>query len=718
MHQYDRDVLLHIRDTMSECDMQPNYRFNDIVLPGQNWVTDQPANARGQRVRKRGRRGGALLRLRRRNLRPPLPSMFLSNVRSLRNKTDEFLCNLQTNRDYKHCSIFCFTETWLDATIPNSAMQPPGLTIYRSDRSRDETGKTRGGGVCFLINDRWATDVKILSKTCSVDIETLTIVCRPFYLPREFSSIILTAVYIPPQANTDAAVIQLSDIVTQAELSQPDSFVIVTGDFNKANPKKEMPKFIQQVTCATRDGRTLDHCYTTIKGAYRSIHRAPRGRSDHAMVYLVPTYKQQLKRVKPTVKTVKQWSVNAMETLRGCFECTDWGVFKEAAADIDEYTETVSDYITFCEGLCIPTKTITIYPNDKPWFNTSIKHKLQVKHDAFKANDKDKYKKARYEAENAIKTGKAKYRDKLEENLSTNNSKNIWQGLKAITNYKPSPKNTTATDTNLPDRLNDFYSRFDKLNTTSPSCITPSSSLPPFAVDEYVVRSMFQRLNSRKAAGPDNISPCLLKLCADQLSSVFTDIFNVSLSQCKIPHCFKKSTIIPVPKKSTASCLNDYRPVALTSVVMKTLERLVLQFLKSIIDPLLDQFQFAYRNNRSVDDAVAIGLFHVLKHLDSPNTYARILFVDFSSAFNTIIPSKLFDKIQSLGVPQSMCLWILDFLLNRPQVVKIGDNLSSSVTLSTGTPQGCVLSPMLYSLFTHDCLSCHVGTTIFTEICR
>ena len=77
-----------------------------------------------------------------------------------------------------------------------------------------------------------------------------------------------------------------------------------------------MSKFIQQVTCATRDGRTLDHCYTTIKVAYRSIPRAPLGSSDHAMVYLVPTYKQQLKRVKPTVKTV-----NAMETLRGCFEC-------------------------------------------------------------------------------------------------------------------------------------------------------------------------------------------------------------------------------------------------------------------------------------------------------------------------------------------------------------------------------------------------------------
>ena len=261
-------------------------------------------------------------------------------------------------------------------------------------------------------------------------------------------------------------------------------------------------------------------------------------------------------------------------------ECTDWGVFKEAATNIHKYTETVSDYITFCEGLCIATKTITSYPNDKPWFNTYIKHKLQAKQDAYKDNDKDKYKTARYAAEKAGKTGKAKYREKLEENLTTNNSKNIWQGLKAITNYNPSPKNTTATDSNLPDILNDFRRRFDKLNTTSPSSITPSSSLAPFTVHEYVVRRTFQRLNSRKAAGPDNISPCLLKLCADQLSGVFTDIFNVSLSQCKTPHCLKMSTIIPVPKKSTASCLNDYRPVALTSVVMKTLERLVLQFLK------------------------------------------------------------------------------------------------------------------------------------------
>ena len=113
------------------------------------------------------------------------------------------------------------------------------------------------------------------------------------------------------------------------------------------------------------------------------------------MVYLVPTYKQQLKCVTPSAITVKQWSVDAVESLRGCIECTGWGVFKDAAVDIHEYTESVSDYITFCEDLCIPTKTIKDYHNNKPWFKTYIKHILQAKQEAYKGTDKDKCKQAR-----------------------------------------------------------------------------------------------------------------------------------------------------------------------------------------------------------------------------------------------------------------------------------------------------------------------------------
>ncbi|KAI3356988.1 hypothetical protein L3Q82_003623 [Scortum barcoo] len=87
------------------------------------------------------------------------------------------------------------------------------------------------------------------------------------------------------------------------------------------------------------------------------------------------------------------------------------------------------------------------------------------------------------------------------------------------------------------------------------------------------------------------------------------------------------------------------------------------------------------------------------------------------SAFNTVIPDKLILKLHNLGLPSSLCHWIRDFLTNRPQVVRIGDNTSSTLVLSTGTPQGCVLSPALFTLFTSDCSAIHSTNTI-VKVCR
>ncbi|KAK3515370.1 hypothetical protein QTP70_018739 [Hemibagrus guttatus] len=195
--------------------------------------------------------------------------------------------------------------------------------------------------------------------------------------------------------------------------------------------------------------------------------------------------------------------------------------------------------------------------------------------------------------------------------------------------------------------------------------------------------------------------------CAHQLPPVFTDIFNTSLETCHVPACFKTSIIVPAPKKTKITGPNDYRPVALTSVVMKSFEHLGLSYLKDIIDPLLDPLQFAYRANRSVDDAVNMALHFILQHLDSPGSYARILFVDFSSAFNTTVPALLRDKLFQPNVPDSMCTWITDFLIDRRQFVRLGTHVSDLQHISTGSPQGCVLSPLLFSLYTNRCTSGH-----------
>jgi hypothetical protein len=180
----------------------------------------------------------------------------------------------------------------------------------------------------------------------------------------------------------------------------------------------------------------------------------------------------------------------------------------------------------------------------------------------------------------------------------------------------------------------------------------------------------------------------------DQLASVFTDIFNLSLTESVITACFKQTTIVPVPKKVKVTCLNDYRPIALTSVAMKCIERLVMAYINTIMPETLDPLQFAYR---STDYTISITLHTALSHQDKRNTYVRLLFIDYSSAPNTIEPTKLITNLRTLGLNSSLCNWILDFLTGHPQVVRPGNNTSATLILNTEATQGSVRSPLLYT---------------------
>ncbi|KAI4894837.1 hypothetical protein NFI96_004578 [Prochilodus magdalenae] len=112
--------------------------------------------------------------------------------------------------------------------------------------------------------------------------------------------------------------------------------------------------------------------------------------------------------------------------------------------------------------------------------------------------------------------------------------------------------------------------------------------------------------------------------------------------------------------------LNSYRPVALTSHLMKSLERLVLTHLHPLVRPSMDPLQFAYQPGVGVDDAVIYLLHKALSHLEKPGSTVRITFFDFSSAFNTIQPGLLKDKLEHVDVESHLSNWILDYLTNRP----------------------------------------------------
>eukprot|EP00061_Rhincodon_typus_P007776 g29797.t1 len=182
-----------------------------------------------------------------------------------------------------------------------------------------------------------------------------------------------------------------------------------------------------------------------------------------------------------------------------------------------------------------------------------------------------------------------------------------------------------------------------------------------------------ENLNEYATTVTDFISKCE-EDCEPKKSiraEIFTDIFYLSLLQAEVPTCFKKTTITPVPKKTHTVCLNDYRPIALTSIIMKCFEGLVLAYISSSLPSCLDSLQFAYRRNKSIEDALSLVLHSSREHLDNKYTYVRLLLVDYSSAFSAIIPSRLISKLCNLGLGSVLCSWILSFLTHRPQSVRI-----------------------------------------------
>ncbi len=173
----------------------------------------------------------------------------------------------------------------------------------------------------------------------------------------------------------------------------------------------------------------------------------------------------------------------------------------------------------------------------------------------------------------------------------------MWQGLKTICSSGNNSSTEVRADPLLTEELNTFYGHFEcNGGATLPISASGSSrqsSDHVFTLSEDEVRRKLRRVNVRKAVGPDGITGRVLRSCANQLSGLFTSIFNESLATSVVPTSFKKSVIIPVPKNSKPSCLNDYRPVALTSTVMKVFERLLKKHICSSIPATLDPLQFA-----------------------------------------------------------------------------------------------------------------------------
>ncbi|TWW62767.1 hypothetical protein D4764_04G0014140 [Takifugu flavidus] len=331
------------------------------------------------------------------------------------------------------------------------------------------------------------------------------------------------------------------------------------------------------------------------------------------------------------------------------------------------------------------------------WVTSDLKALLNEKKRAFTAGDPAELRRVQRELKRSLKESKDAYRKKLEERLERNQTRDVWSGMRTITGFQK--KGIRSADGNMDqaNELNQFFNRFDS-SSPSPSCpnipldnngspshlpeprtplptsspsplLTPyidtnMSPIPPTGLSftSGQVRRELERLNQRKAAGPDGISPQMLRNCSRQLCGILQHLFNQSIHLQRIPVLWKTSCLVPVPKKTHPVAPSDYRPIALTSHIMKVMERLVLSHLRPLVSPFQDPLQFAYQPKVGVDDAVIYLLKRAYSSLDRLNTTVRVMFFDFSSAFNTIQPRLLRAKLEKMQMDAPLVSWIEDYL--------------------------------------------------------
>ena len=231
---------------------------------------------------------------------------------------------------------------------------------------------------------------------------------------------------------------------------------------------------------------------------------------------------------------------------------------------------------------------------------------------------------------------------------------------------------------------------------------TGQSPYDGFTINKEDVKKVLTKVNVKKCVGPDGVCYKLLKVCAPQHCQVFSTLFTWSLKVGIVSGVWKTDMVCPIPKNNSPFDLSDYRPITITSVVMKCFEKIVLHHLLDLTKGMQDPFQFAYKPNRSIEDAILTILHNTFLHTNNPKSYVRILFADFSSAFNTIRRYYLAKKLVRLNISPKLVIWIINFLCRRKQFVRFNGVLSGGQSISTGVPQGFFFSHVLFTLYT-DC---------------